>query len=264
MKKLLSGLLAAAVALSLSVPAFAADANSLPETYKASDGSTIVITAGTNSGGDPNEGLGDYDFNVDGKVYKDVGFNGGMPVFSEAYTDADGNVYRKAAMSTDKSVTFPDQQFVYGYMDNGEVAVGVIGSENSSKARTERPVLFRDNSDNLYWVTFQSEDSSNEYYKIIKKYMKVSNGTANAPGSSVTFKCDTGAKLSIKAGKTYQFKITSNKRPTLTCGNGSIFKLISSSSSGSNYYFKFKAVGKAGQSAGFYINGSRCTVGTVS
>ena len=267
MKKLLAGLLAAVMAVSLSVPAFAADANSLLGTYQAFDGSTIVITAGTNSGGNPDQDLGDYNFNVEGKVYEDVGFNGGMPLFSEANTDSDGNVYCKVAMSTDKSVIFPDQQFVYGYTAHGEVAVGVIGSENRAEAITDRPVLLRDSNDNFYWVTYQSEDSSNEYYKIIKKFTQVSNATANTPGSSATFKSDTGAKLTVGHGKTYQFKITSlnGKKPTFASGNSSVFQIKYKGNKGNDYYFAVQAVGRKGQSAGIYINGSKTpnTLGTI-
>ncbi len=78
-------------------------------------------------------------------------------------------------------------------------------------------------------------------------------------------KLDTGAQLTVKAGKTYQFKLTAATKPTFICGNHSVFKIVAYSSKGNNYYFKVKAVGKAGQAAGFYVNGSRIpsTVGTI-
>lgn len=79
-------------------------------------------------------------------------------------------------------------------------------------------------------------------------------------------KIDTGAKLTVSAGKTYQFKITANKKPTFESGNNSIFKVTYNGQKGNDYFFKVTAVGKKRQSAGFYLNGSKtpCTVGTIA
>ncbi len=83
--------------------------------------------------------------------------------------------------------------------------------------------------------------------------------------NSNTVKIDTGKKLTVKAGKTYQFKLTSNTKPTFVSGNSTIFKVTYNGKSGNNYFYKVKAVGKAGQGTGFYLNGSKTpvTVGTV-
>jgi hypothetical protein len=91
------------------------------------------------------------------------------------------------------------------------------------------------------------------------------SGKTSAPASknvtvaSSTYKSDTGSSLSVQKGKTYQFKITSlnGKKPVFVCGNSSIFKVSYTGRKGSNYYFMVRAVGKAGQSAGIYINGSK-------
>lgn len=80
---------------------------------------------------------------------------------------------------------------------------------------------------------------------------------------SPAFISDTGAALTIAAGNTYQFKITSNTKPVVTVGNSSVIKIISGKSSGHSYYFTIRAVGKSGQNAGVYINGIRSTVCTV-
>lgn len=76
---------------------------------------------------------------------------------------------------------------------------------------------------------------------------------------------DTGSRLSVKSGKTYQFRITSSKKPTFISGNSSVFKVEASGQKGSEYFFKATAVGKPGQSAGFYLNGEKSarTVATI-
>lgn len=76
---------------------------------------------------------------------------------------------------------------------------------------------------------------------------------------------DTGKKISVKAGKTYQFKVTASAKPAFTSGNSAVFKVSANGSKGNDYFFKVTAVGKAGQSTGFYVNGEKTprTVGTI-
>jgi hypothetical protein len=74
---------------------------------------------------------------------------------------------------------------------------------------------------------------------------------------------DTTGTFTVQAGKTYQFKITSPVEPTLSCGS-SCFKLTQTSHSGTAYYFKFKATGKAGEGAGFYLNGAEKPVAVAN
>lgn len=75
---------------------------------------------------------------------------------------------------------------------------------------------------------------------------------------------DTGAKLTVKAGKTYQFKVTSSANVTFGVGNGSVFQVVKSTKTGNNNYYMIKAVGKAKASTGIYINGVRHTIATVA
>lgn len=84
-----------------------------------------------------------------------------------------------------------------------------------------------------------------------------------ASNASSTFKSDTGAQLTMAPNKTYQFKITSNIKPTFSVGNKSIIKMVSNKAFGHTYYFTIQAVGKAGQAAGVYVNGTRVTVCTI-
>jgi hypothetical protein len=78
-------------------------------------------------------------------------------------------------------------------------------------------------------------------------------------------KIDTGKSLTVKAGKTYQFKLTSNTKPSFTSGNPKVFTVAYRGHSGSDYYYQVTAVGKAAQGAGFYLNGSKTpvTVATI-
>ena len=78
-------------------------------------------------------------------------------------------------------------------------------------------------------------------------------------------KFDTGKQLSVRAGKTYQFRVTAAKRPTFVCGTGSTFRVAFAGSKGNDYFFKVTATGKAGAKAGFYVNSEKVprTIGTI-
>ena len=85
-------------------------------------------------------------------------------------------------------------------------------------------------------------------------------------GSNPSYaRLDTGGRLTVKAGGTYQFKVTSAPKPTFVCGNSSVFRVSASGSKGNDYFFKVTAVGKVGDSAGFYVNREKVprTVGTI-
>ena len=76
-------------------------------------------------------------------------------------------------------------------------------------------------------------------------------------------KSDTGSKLTVKKGHSYQFKITATSHPKFVAGSNGVFKVAYKGSKGNNYFYKVTAIGKVGQATGFYLNGSRCTVGTI-
>ena len=78
-------------------------------------------------------------------------------------------------------------------------------------------------------------------------------------------KLDTGKQLSVRAGKTYQFRVTAAKRPTFVCGTGLTFRVAFAGSKGNDYFFKVTATGKVGDRAGFYVNSEKVprTIGTI-
>lgn len=83
--------------------------------------------------------------------------------------------------------------------------------------------------------------------------------------SAGTYKSDTGSRLNLGVNKVYQFKITSlnGKQPTFTIA-GSAFKVTFSGKSGNDYRYLVKAVGKIGQYGGVYINGEKTASTTIS
>lgn len=247
MKKVISAVLALGMVFSISSTAFAATMDA-SATYKSSDGGSLIITV--NGPIDNN----DYTVNLEGKIYNQVS---GSSIWRQ-------NMHgEKSQLSSDGKVTFSQSQLLEGYTTfNGEAATGLIGSENS-----DNKLLLTDDNDSYYLVTPEASNSYTEgsicYYQIIKTYTKVSGTDTGA-----TFKSDTGSKLSVNYGEAYQFKITSlnGRKPTFVCGNSSVFQVKDNGQEGSNYYYKVYAVGNPGQSAGFYINGSKVpsTIGTVT
>nr|WP_319489022.1 right-handed parallel beta-helix repeat-containing protein [uncultured Caproiciproducens sp.] len=77
---------------------------------------------------------------------------------------------------------------------------------------------------------------------------------------------DTPSRLKVVTGKSYIFKLTSDTKPVFNSGDSSVFQTEFVKASGNDYYFRVKAVGKPGSSAGFYINGLKTpsTVGVIS
>ena len=66
--------------------------------------------------------------------------------------------------------------------------------------------------------------------------------------------CDTTGPFTVKEGKTYQFRLKADEMPVFVCGHGSAFRVRYVGSQGDYYFFQATAIGKAGESAGFYIN----------
>lgn len=90
-----------------------------------------------------------------------------------------------------------------------------------------------------------------------------SSGGSVSGGTAITFVSDTNADLSVDG--TYQFKITSKNGmvPSLIVGTPGIFKTQLIRVSDENYYFKLTAIGKPGNCAGIYVNGTKLLVATI-
>lgn len=89
--------------------------------------------------------------------------------------------------------------------------------------------------------------------------------TKPAAATTATYKSDTGKSLNIKANKVYEFKITSlnGKQPTFNVA-GSAFKVTFKAKRGNDYHYLVKAVGKVGQYGSIYVNGDKTACTTIS
>ena len=67
---------------------------------------------------------------------------------------------------------------------------------------------------------------------------------------------DTTGVFDVQSGKKYQFKVVSNRKPTLTPGS-SFFRCIEVRQVGNTWYFEFVAAGLPGKGCGFYLNGGK-------
>jgi N-acetylmuramoyl-L-alanine amidase CwlA len=93
-----------------------------------------------------------------------------------------------------------------------------------------------------------------------KPYVLPSYGTIVGYSAA---RSDTSGKFTVKQGGTYQFKIVSASQPSFVCGSQS-FKSISQSQTGQDYFFRFQAIGKKGDSAGFYLNDVKTPVAVAT
>lgn len=87
-----------------------------------------------------------------------------------------------------------------------------------------------------------------------------SKGSSQSPVPVISepdIRLDTGSRLSVEVGKTYQFKITASSKPSFVCGSGAVFRVAYAGSVGNDYFFQVTATGSVGQSAGFYVNGEK-------
>ena len=85
--------------------------------------------------------------------------------------------------------------------------------------------------------------------------------TLTVGGSAVV--SDTTAPFTVAQGGTYQFKLTAAQRPAFVAGSP-CFTVEYAGNSGNDWFYKVHAVGEAGESSGFYINGSASPVAVAS
>lgn len=75
---------------------------------------------------------------------------------------------------------------------------------------------------------------------------------------------DTKGSFKVKAGQSYQFKLTANAKPTFWAGTSSVFKVAYVKNIGNDYFFRITAVAKAGNATGFYIKGQKGPVAVAA
>jgi uncharacterized repeat protein (TIGR02543 family) len=138
--------------------------------------------------------------------------------------------------------------------------------------------VFAVGTSGVFQVTLAKVDGNDYFYKITaigapgsQAGIYINHGPRlliATVGSAFTsgVKLDTGSRLSVAKGRTYQFRVTASSKPVFVCGNSSVFRVSFSGSKGNDYFFKVTATGKAGDSAGFYINREKAprTIGTIA
>lgn len=97
-----------------------------------------------------------------------------------------------------------------------------------------------------YEMTYEEYGEATATVKVVEKKT-----------STETYKSDTTGDVVVAKGNTYQFKITSlnGQTPSVVLGSDGVFELVGTSVEGSDYFFKFQAVGASGAATGVYVNG---------
>ncbi len=72
---------------------------------------------------------------------------------------------------------------------------------------------------------------------------------------AVDFKSDTTTDIRLSLGQFYQLKVTSDNAPEVTVGTQGVAVALPRYREGKDSYFYFVGIGKAGTSAGVYVNG---------
>lgn len=257
-KKIVSGLLAGVMAFSVSTAAFAAE-SSIPHAF--------------GSGGDVTQIIGSDDFNkgpYDGNYHAKDG--------SALVISGTTLTWNRKSFSTYNGEALDGTQYAYGGApDDFKTADGIYGTVYELNFPDNGEYAFHPfmnkSGTGIIVVKMKNDPNSSDYYQDSNKEWVVPDAVAYTKDGTVAviaptknYKIDTGAKLTVKSGKTYQFKITASSKPTFACGSGSVFKVTYTGSKEHDYFFKATAVGKAGQATGFYVNGEKvpCTVATVA
>jgi hypothetical protein len=90
--------------------------------------------------------------------------------------------------------------------------------------------------------------------------VKLFAATVETPASTSSVKSDSTRPFKVKAANSYIIKLTAGIRPNLVSGTLGAFRVEFVKASGSDYFFRIIPIGKAGASAGFYINSQKSPV----
>lgn len=302
MKKLLAGIVAVLIAVSASSPALAATTVAQGETNSITVSSYFSKQSKTLTMKDPDgstESEQDTVYEVPAGAVVALSQSGSM-IYAAAKQDSDGSYITSGELGViDSSYTIPasmvDKTLFFIGEEEPLVFVCHVVQNATYRSDTTVPLFIGQGSSyqfkitslngkkptfavggNGFKYTYVKCIGSDYYYRITAIG---SNGTCcgvyvnggRIPCCTATVKnivkSDTGKKLTVKAGKTYQFKITSNcGKPRFVCGTPSVFTVKYNGQKGNDYFFIVKAVGKTGQCAGFYMTGTNTvsTVGTIA
>lgn len=86
---------------------------------------------------------------------------------------------------------------------------------------------------------------------------------AGTNANDKSFKCDTGARLDLIEGNSYQFRITAVNQPTIKFPTAGIVSCQLTAHSGNDYFYTVTATSPAGNGVGFYVNDKLATAITI-
>ncbi len=115
---------------------------------------------------------------------------------------------------------------------------------------------------------FASENKGTLTVKLVDadgyEYDEYSSASATVTAvATPDVKSDTNSDLSVAAGASYTFKITSATAPSFTTGTAGVFTVALASHTGNDYFYKITATGKVGAATGIFLNGTKLLVATV-
>ena len=218
---------------------------------------TVVYSA-TSDIADPDSFVG-YGFtvktvagtNTDSFVIDGVSFSG----LSMSQSTAElvvGDSLTLTASPYPNGTALPANTKIKFYIDGDETYIAGVNNGNGTATLTAKAYSTDFSILNKATVTAVVVD---EFDIDLEEYGAATCVVTVIPEIKSTYTSDTTGNVNVKAGDTYQFKITSlnGKVPTFGIGSPS-FKLVASSNTGNDYYFKVQAVGNIGDACGIYIN----------
>lgn len=218
---------------------------------------TVVYSA-TSDIADPDSFLG-YGFtvktvagtNTDSFVIDGVSFSG-LSMSQSTAEVVVGDSITLTASAYPNGTTLPANTKIKFYIDGDESYISGLNNGDGTATLTAKAYSSDFSVLNKATVTAVVVD---EFDIDLEEYGAATCVVTVIPEVKSTYTSDTTGNVNVKAGETYQFKITSldGKVPTFGIGSPS-FKLVASSNTGNDYYFKVQAVGNIGDACGIYIN----------
>ncbi len=218
---------------------------------------TVVYSA-TSDIADPDSFLG-YGFtvktvagtNTDSFVIDGISFSG-LSMSQSTAEVVVGDSITLTASAYPNGTTLPANTKIKFYIDGDESYISGLNNGDGTATLTAHQYSSDFSVLNKATVTAVVVD---EFDIDLEEYGAATCVVTVIPEVKSTYTSDTTGNVNVKAGDTYQFKITSldGKVPTFGIGSPS-FKLVASSNTGNDYYFKVQAVGNIGDACGIYIN----------
>lgn len=189
--------------------------------------------------------------NTDSFVIDGVSFSG-LSMSQSTAEVVVGDSITLTASAYPNGTTLPANTKIKFYIDGDESYISGLNNGDGTATLTAKAYSADFSVLNKATVTAVVVD---EFDIDLEEYGAATCVVTVIPEIKSTYTSDTTGNVNVKAGDTYQFKITSldGKVPTFGIGSPS-FKLVASSNEGNNYYFKVQAVGNIGDACGIYIN----------